>query len=175
MNKKVKQQISRQPIRARGEAAAASRLVQIPPELFWLLLLLLLSQMHPPQSRFCILHERICLFRKCFYASFLRTLHFTPSLNRASPKSDMTEAEVADNNTNQHKSNGYAAHSDANRDDAFDPTYKEKEGPKPPLDIVWKNVFLMGLLHLGAVYGLFLVPSASGETLLWSEYRAKKR
>nr|AMM72862.1 stearoyl-CoA desaturase-1 [Acanthogobius hasta] len=76
----------------------------------------------------------------------------------------MTEAEVADN---QPKSNGIA-HADTNRDDVFDPTYKEKEGPKPPLNIVWKNVFLMGLLHLGALYGAFLVPHASAKTLVWS-------
>uniref|UniRef100_A0A8C6M4K3 stearoyl-CoA 9-desaturase n=1 Tax=Nothobranchius furzeri TaxID=105023 RepID=A0A8C6M4K3_NOTFU len=52
--------------------------------------------------------------------------------------------------------------------DAFDHTYKEKEGPKPPTIIVWRNVIMMSLLHLGAVYGVFLIPSAAPLTLLWS-------
>lgn len=77
----------------------------------------------------------------------------------------MTEAEVADN---QPKSNGVAPHTDAHREDAFDPTYEEKAGPKPPLRVVWKNVFLMALLHMGAVYGLFLIPHATVKTLLWT-------
>lgn len=35
--------------------------------------------------------------------------------------------------------------------------------------IVWRNVALMGLLHLGAVYALSLVPRAQLLTLLWGE------
>lgn len=38
--------------------------------------------------------------------------------------------------------------------------------------IVWRNVVLMGLLHLGAVYALSLVPRAHILTLLWGECRA---
>lgn len=52
----------------------------------------------------------------------------------------------------------------------FDHTYEEKAGPKPPRIVVWRNVILMGLLHIGAVYGLFLVPSAQPLTLLWGKY-----
>ncbi|KAM4703869.1 acyl-CoA desaturase-like [Rhinophrynus dorsalis] len=53
-------------------------------------------------------------------------------------------------------------------DDIFDNTYSEKEGPKPPRKIVWRNVILMFLLHVGAFYGIFLVPSAKLSTLAWS-------
>ncbi|KAI4900938.1 hypothetical protein NFI96_015565 [Prochilodus magdalenae] len=53
-------------------------------------------------------------------------------------------------------------------EDVFDESYREKEGPKPPVVMVWRNVVLMGLLHLGALYGLFLIPSASPLTLLWA-------
>ncbi|XP_017320070.1 stearoyl-CoA desaturase b [Ictalurus punctatus] len=53
-------------------------------------------------------------------------------------------------------------------DDAFDESYKEKEGVSPPLKIVWRNVVLMTLLHIGAVYGLTLIPSAKASTLLWA-------
>ncbi|KAL7869653.1 hypothetical protein AOLI_G00136410 [Acnodon oligacanthus] len=53
-------------------------------------------------------------------------------------------------------------------EDVFDESYREKKGPKPPMVIVWRNVVLMSLLHLGAVYGLFLVSSASPLTLLWA-------
>ncbi|XP_067153159.1 stearoyl-CoA desaturase 5 [Apteryx mantelli] len=36
--------------------------------------------------------------------------------------------------------------------------------------IVWRNVVLMGLLHLGAVYALSLVPRAQLLTLLWAYF-----
>lgn len=78
----------------------------------------------------------------------------------------MPEAEAV---KNQSQPNG-SAPPEAIIEDTFDPTYKEKEGPKPPVTIVWKNVFLMGLLHLGAFYGVCLIPSASVPTLLWSVF-----
>ncbi|XP_067224931.1 acyl-CoA desaturase [Chanodichthys erythropterus] len=53
-------------------------------------------------------------------------------------------------------------------EDVFDHTYKEKEGPKPPIVVVWRNVILMTLLHTGALYGLLLIPSASVLTLIWT-------
>ena len=40
-------------------------------------------------------------------------------------------------------------------------------------DIVWRNVFLMSLLHLAAVYSLVLIPKAQPLTLLWGEYSAR--
>ncbi|XP_016144408.1 acyl-CoA desaturase [Sinocyclocheilus grahami] len=52
-------------------------------------------------------------------------------------------------------------------EDVFDHTYKEKAGPKPPSVIVWRNVFLMSFLHVGALYGLFLFPSAGVLTWIW--------
>ncbi|XP_071379525.1 acyl-CoA desaturase isoform X1 [Centroberyx affinis] len=56
----------------------------------------------------------------------------------------------------------------ATTEDVFDHSYKEKEGPKPPRIIVWKNVVLMTFLHVGALYGVFLIPVASPLTLVWS-------
>ncbi|XP_053547919.1 acyl-CoA desaturase isoform X2 [Bombina bombina] len=53
-------------------------------------------------------------------------------------------------------------------DDIFDETYKEKLGPKPPRQIVWRNVILMSLLHFGAIYGIVFIPSAKPMTLIWS-------
>lgn len=38
------------------------------------------------------------------------------------------------------------------RDDIYDPTYQDKEGPKPKLEYVWRNIILMSLLHLGALW-----------------------
>ncbi len=55
-------------------------------------------------------------------------------------------------------------------EDVFDDTYKEKEGPKPPRMLVWRNIILMTLLHIGGLYGLILLPSASVLTLAWSKY-----
>ncbi|XP_028845843.1 stearoyl-CoA desaturase b [Denticeps clupeoides] len=52
--------------------------------------------------------------------------------------------------------------------DVFDDTYKEKDGPKPPMRIVWRNVVLMSLLHVGALYGLVVVPYASLSTWIWT-------
>ncbi|XP_017289154.1 acyl-CoA desaturase [Kryptolebias marmoratus] len=81
----------------------------------------------------------------------------------------MTETETLEKRQ-QHKSsqNGAACSDASGVEDVFDPTYREKEGPKPPRIIVWRNVIMMTLLHLGAGYGIFLIPSASLSTLLWS-------
>lgn len=76
----------------------------------------------------------------------------------------MTETEVE----NARHRNGDVAADAWTRDDVFDDTYKEKDGPKPPRTVVWKNVILMSLLHIGAIYALLLVPSAAFMTLAWS-------
>lgn len=55
-------------------------------------------------------------------------------------------------------------------DDIFDETYREKEGPKPPMRYVWRNIILMSLLHLGGVFGLTLIPSAKIQTLAWGKH-----
>lgn len=55
-------------------------------------------------------------------------------------------------------------------DDIFDDTYREKEGPKPPLRYVWRNIILMSLLHLGALFALTLIPSAKIQTLAWGKH-----
>ncbi|KAM4524365.1 acyl-CoA desaturase isoform 2-T2 [Odontesthes bonariensis] len=81
----------------------------------------------------------------------------------------MTEAEALEKKQ-QHKPSNGDVRSEAAPEDAFDNTYKEKEGPKPARIIVWKNVILMTLLHIGAAYGIFLIPSASHLTLLWSVF-----
>ncbi|XP_072138622.1 acyl-CoA desaturase-like [Mobula birostris] len=54
-------------------------------------------------------------------------------------------------------------------DDAFDTTYVEKK-TKPPMRLVWRNIFLMGALHLLAIYAVTLVPSAKLLTWLWSAF-----
>lgn len=54
-------------------------------------------------------------------------------------------------------------------DDIFDETYREKEGPKPPMRYVWRNIILMSLLHLGGIFGLTLIPSAKIQTLAWGK------
>lgn len=66
--------------------------------------------------------------------------------------------------------NGGAMAEASTVEDVFDDTYREKDGPKPPMRLVWRNIILMSLLHVGALYGLTLVSSASGLTLVWSEY-----
>lgn len=56
------------------------------------------------------------------------------------------------------------------KEDIYDPSYKDEEGPLPKLEYVWRNIILMSLLHLGAVYGLVLVPSSKFYTLLWGKH-----
>ncbi|XP_069849854.1 acyl-CoA desaturase 1-like isoform X1 [Dipodomys merriami] len=53
------------------------------------------------------------------------------------------------------------------KEDIHDPTYQDELGPPPKLEYVWRNVILMALLHLGALYGLTLVPGCKAYTWLW--------
>ncbi|XP_005156902.2 stearoyl-CoA desaturase b isoform X1 [Danio rerio] len=53
-------------------------------------------------------------------------------------------------------------------EDVFDDSYVEKPGPSPPVQIVWRNVILMTLLHLGALYGMTILPFVSSLTLIWT-------
>ncbi|KAM3862808.1 stearoyl-CoA desaturase b [Diretmus argenteus] len=79
----------------------------------------------------------------------------------------MTETESRNHHSKQQ--NGDAAtETSSTIEDVFDHTYREKEGPKPPRILVWRNILLMTFLHAGALYGLLLVPSASFLTLAWS-------
>lgn len=55
------------------------------------------------------------------------------------------------------------------RDDTYDPTYQDKEGPKPKLEYVWRNIILIGLLHLGALYGIILIPTCKIYTYIWGK------
>ncbi|XP_038192453.1 acyl-CoA desaturase 3 [Arvicola amphibius] len=53
------------------------------------------------------------------------------------------------------------------KEDIYDPSYQDEEGPLPKMEFVWRNIILMTLLHLGALYGLVLIPSSKFYTLLW--------
>ncbi|XP_075390951.1 stearoyl-CoA desaturase [Tenrec ecaudatus] len=53
------------------------------------------------------------------------------------------------------------------KDDIYDPSYKDKEGPRPKTVYVWRNIILMFMLHLGAVYGVTLLPTCKFYTWLW--------
>ena len=81
----------------------------------------------------------------------------------------MTETDTRNHNPSKQQ-NGVAATEISTVEDVFDDTYREKEGPKPPRRLVWRNIILMLLLHSGALYGLVLIPSASVLTLAWSKY-----
>lgn len=82
---------------------------------------------------------------------------------------NMTETENRNQRAPAKQQNGAAMAEPPTADDVFDDTYKEKEGPRPPRRLVWRNIILMTLLHAGALYGLVLLPSAKGLTLAWSE------
>lgn len=82
----------------------------------------------------------------------------------------MTETETRSHRAGK-QHNGDAAAEASTVEDVFDDTYKEREGPKPPMRLVWRNITLMSLLHVGALYGLTLIPSALTLTLVWSKYQ----
>ena len=48
-------------------------------------------------------------------------------------------------------------------------TEETHEQKRPPMKIVWRNVILMGMLHLASVYALTLIFKAKLLTLLWSK------
>nr|KAF6425660.1 stearoyl-CoA desaturase [Molossus molossus] len=54
------------------------------------------------------------------------------------------------------------------KDDIYDPSYKDKEGPRPKFEYVWRNIILMSLLHLGALYGIILIPTCKLYTWIWA-------
>lgn len=81
----------------------------------------------------------------------------------------MTETETRNHHDGKQQ-NGDAMAETSTAEDVFDDTYKEKEGPKPPRMLVWRNIILMFILHVGALYGLTVIPSASVLTLAWSKY-----
>lgn len=47
---------------------------------------------------------------------------------------------------------------------------EQTEEELPPLKFVWRNVILMSLLHIGALYGIWLIPQAKISTLIWSKF-----
>uniref|UniRef100_A0A8C8TJZ4 Acyl-CoA desaturase 1-like n=1 Tax=Peromyscus maniculatus bairdii TaxID=230844 RepID=A0A8C8TJZ4_PERMB len=53
------------------------------------------------------------------------------------------------------------------KEDIHDPSYQDEEGPPPKLEYVWRNIILMALLHLGALYGITLVPSCKVYTWIF--------
>lgn len=83
----------------------------------------------------------------------------------------MTEAEALEKKQRKSNNQNGDVLPEATREDVFDHTYKEKAGPKPGTIIVWKNVILMTVLHIGALYAVSLIPSASPLTLLWCKYK----
>ncbi|XP_035519883.1 stearoyl-CoA desaturase b isoform X3 [Morone saxatilis] len=81
--------------------------------------------------------------------------------------SKMTETETRNHHDGKQQNGGATAEA-STVEDVFDDTYKEKEGPKPPRMLVWRNIILMSLLHIGALYGLVLIPNASALTLAFT-------
>ncbi|XP_075831210.1 stearoyl-CoA desaturase 4-like isoform X1 [Microtus pennsylvanicus] len=53
------------------------------------------------------------------------------------------------------------------REDVHDPSYQDEEGPPPKLQYIWRKVIFMVLVHLGALYGITLIPSCKVYTCLF--------
>nr|XP_004659507.2 acyl-CoA desaturase 1 [Jaculus jaculus] len=56
------------------------------------------------------------------------------------------------------------------KEDIYDPSYQDAKGPPPKLEYVWRNIILMALLHVGALYGITLVPSCKYHTWIWAYF-----
>ena len=41
---------------------------------------------------------------------------------------------------------------------------------RPPRQIVWRNVFWLGYMHMFALYGLYMFAYASPKTWIWCKY-----
>ena len=65
------------------------------------------------------------------------------------------------------ESNGFSSQDDPAK--IIEPFFVPPEGKFMPLRIRWRNVVLFALLHLAAVYGLFLTPYAHPYTWLFCE------
>lgn len=117
------------------------------------------------RALFCFYHWNTETRILPIYLVVLIFIHFflPPRASSTQTAATMTELLVK----KQHKSSNGNVLPEATREDVFDHSYKEKEGPKPPSIIVWTNVVLMTLLHIGAAYGVSVIPSASPLTLLW--------
>ncbi|XP_035519881.1 stearoyl-CoA desaturase b isoform X1 [Morone saxatilis] len=109
-------------------------------------------------ASFCIYSWIACSFGTLLYSEVgEHTNHF----------SKMTETETRNHHDGKQQNGGATAEA-STVEDVFDDTYKEKEGPKPPRMLVWRNIILMSLLHIGALYGLVLIPNASALTLAFT-------
>ncbi|KAH0504571.1 Acyl-CoA desaturase 4 [Microtus ochrogaster] len=56
------------------------------------------------------------------------------------------------------------------REDLHDPSYQDEEGPPPKLQYIWRKVIFMVLVHLGALYGITLIPSCKVYTCLFGMF-----
>ncbi|KAM7330257.1 hypothetical protein ACRRTK_011870 [Alexandromys fortis] len=56
------------------------------------------------------------------------------------------------------------------REDLHDPSYQDEEGAPPKLQYIWRNIIFMVLLHLGALYGITLIPSCKIYTCLFGMF-----
>uniref|UniRef100_A0A8C6H2Y4 Uncharacterized protein n=1 Tax=Mus spicilegus TaxID=10103 RepID=A0A8C6H2Y4_MUSSI len=54
------------------------------------------------------------------------------------------------------------------KEDIYDPTYQDEEGPPPKLEYVWRNIILMALLLVGGLYGITLMNFAVGDSTVFS-------
>ncbi len=50
-----------------------------------------------------------------------------------------------------------------------EPVVPPQEAKRPPTRIVWRNVFVMGYLHLAALYGVYCMFCCKPSTLIWGE------
>ncbi|KAG7238830.1 hypothetical protein INR49_030374, partial [Caranx melampygus] len=81
----------------------------------------------------------------------------------------MTETDTC-SHCERKEGNGDTLTKTSDVDDTSDFNFNDNDDTQPPVVVVWRNVILMSLLHMSAVYGLFLIPAASVSTLIFSVF-----
>lgn len=131
------------------------------------------SPFHRPSLHSCICNHRfLVLFSLSPFLEHIRC-HLSKEFSSASSTTTVTSRVTKNGNAAVKKDlldHDTLAAERGMVDDLFDETYREKEGPKPPLRYVWRNIILMSLLHLGAIIGLTMIPSAKIQTLAWGKH-----
>uniref|UniRef100_A0A8C6R4F3 Acyl-CoA desaturase 1-like n=1 Tax=Nannospalax galili TaxID=1026970 RepID=A0A8C6R4F3_NANGA len=102
----------------------------------------------------------------------LPALHsFSSQISSYSASTTVTEPHPRDQQNGEEKVEKTALHSEDIRpemkEDIHDPSYQDAKGPPPKLEYVWRNIILMSLLHMGALYGITLIPSCKFYTCLF--------
>lgn len=102
-------------------------------------------------------------------------LHFTEQHTPfSSDRKKMTESETNSHGEREEENGNTLGKIISEVDDTSHHSFKDHDDHDTQTPavvvVVWRNVILMSLLHMSALYGIFLIPSASVPTLIFCKY-----